>query len=104
AKLRAAALRALDPRRQNLFRRMPVPGVSSLTRKKCDHRAVRCLIVQECMAGFTLEHSDGHAPDALPRNAPVRTRGDHVGDALLAPRRSQTTFLISSSERLRSVP
>ncbi len=39
------------------------------------------------------EHGDRHAPDALPRDAPVGTRGDHVGDALLAPGRVPLHFL-----------
>src|SRR6202012_5808282 len=36
-----------------------------------------------------LAHEDGkrHAPDALARDAPVGPLGDHVGDAVFAPRR-----------------
>ena len=33
------------------------------------------------------EQRERHAPGALARNTPVRTIGDHVADAALAPRR-----------------
>src|SRR5208283_4111002 len=39
------------------------------------------------IATFTLKHGDGHTPEALTRNAPVGTRGNHVRDTLFAPRR-----------------
>ena len=54
---------------------------------RLDDELVDRWIVQELVAAFALEHRDGHAPDALARDAPVGTRGDHVGDALFAPRR-----------------
>ena len=36
---------------------------------------------------FAQEHRNGHVPDLLAADAPVGARGDHIGDALLAPGR-----------------
>src|SRR5208282_6180981 len=66
---------------------MPIPGVRALSCEQLDHGTIYRLVVQKFVAVLALEHSDGHTPEALPRDAPVRTCGNHVGDALLAPRR-----------------
>ena len=42
-------------------------------------------IVERFVALLAQKDRDGHAPDALARDAPVGPGGDHVGDALLAP-------------------
>ena len=44
----------------------------------------RCARMQRA-CDLVHEQRDRHAPDALPRDAPVRAIGDHAGDALLAP-------------------
>ncbi len=56
-------------------------------------------IVQRRVALLAEEDRDGHAPDALARDAPVGTRRDHVGDALLAPRRVPLDLLDSRRAR-----
>src|SRR5579872_1504355 len=48
--------------------------------------------MQDFAASLAEEHRDGHAPNALPRDAPVWTRRDHVADALFAPRRVPLNF------------
>ncbi len=55
--------------------------------KQIDEAAVDRGIVERLVALFAKEDRDGHAPDALARDAPVGPGGDHVGDALLAPGR-----------------
>src|SRR5208283_3262843 len=87
AELGAAALRTLCPRRQDVFCRMPVPGVGALPREQGDHRAIHRLVVQKLIAPFALKQGDRDAPNALARDAPVGPRSDHVRDALLPPSR-----------------
>src|SRR5205807_1572029 len=70
-----------------------VPGIGAFTGKQIDYCVVRFFRFQQLAAGFTEEDCDGHTPDALARDAPVRTGGDHVGDALFSPRGYPLYFL-----------
>ena len=54
-------------------------------REKIDHAVEDLAIGERLAALFAIENGDGHAPDALARDAPIGARGDHVGDALFAP-------------------
>jgi hypothetical protein len=56
-----------------------------LTEQVDDTRQCGC-IGERLIAAITVEDSDRDTPGALPRDAPIRTRGDHVGDTLFAPR------------------
>src|SRR5271165_7367912 len=89
----AAALRALGSRGQNLLGRMLVPGIRTFPSEQLDNGAIHRLAVQKFVAALALEHGDRHTPEALARDAPVRTRGNHVRDALLAPRRVPSDLL-----------
>ncbi len=64
-----------------------VPGFRALAVKEVDDFFVEACVLDGLVALFTEEDSDGHTPDALAGDAPVGTRGDHVGDALFAPGR-----------------
>ena len=85
AELRAAALGAGYAGRQQFGRGALVPDVGGVLGKEL-HDAVQDFAVGERFAAMVaVEDDDGHAPHTLARNAPIRARGDHVGDALLAP-------------------
>ncbi len=62
-----------------------VPNLGALFGKKLQNALIQDAIHQRLVAAFAKEDRDGDAPNALARDAPVRPRGDHVGDALLAP-------------------
>ena len=62
-----------------------VPGVGAFALEEGDERGVDGGVAERLVAFFAEEDGDGHAPDALAGDAPVRAGGDHVGDALLAP-------------------
>ena len=59
------------------------------------------MVVQGLAAGFTQEHRDWHAPNALARDAPVRAGLNHVGEPFFAPRRIPFHFF-DSFERARA--
>src|ERR1700730_13528271 len=49
--------------------------------------AVEDLAIGDGLAAFlAIENDDGHAPNTLPRDAPIGPRGHHVGDAFFTPR------------------
>src|SRR5207244_12143333 len=62
-----------------------IPGIGAEAAEEVNHFAIERRIIQRLAATFAQEHGDGHAPDTLARDAPVRASGDHVGDTLLAP-------------------
>ncbi len=62
-----------------------VPGVGALFSEEIDDALVDGFVVEGLAAFVAEEDGDGDAPDALARDAPVGTGGDHVGDALFAP-------------------
>ncbi len=64
-----------------------VPGFGAFAVEEVDDLAIERGVDDRLAAGFAQEDGDGHAPDALAADAPVGARGDHVGDALLAPGR-----------------
>src|SRR3990172_5029231 len=40
------------------------------------------------VTGFAMEYDDWHAPNSLTRNTPVRSIGNHIGNAFLTPFRN----------------
>ena len=87
AELRATAVGALASRRENLRRAVCVPGIRALAGKQLLHGAVRFLGLMQLVALRAEEDRNRHAPQTLTADAPVRSRGHHVGNALFAPRR-----------------
>ena len=84
APLRRAA-GALRSRRQQFLGGMRVPGVRAFALEKRQHVAQRREILQLLAARVAIKNDQRHAPEALPRNAPVRPLGDHVVNALVVP-------------------
>src|SRR6266436_5441714 len=77
----------MRPRRQQLFDRMCEPGIRTLTREPFTHeRMQRRVVVELLFALRAIQNHQRHAPESLPRNAPVRAFGDHVVDTLFSPR------------------
>src|SRR4051812_27871939 len=74
---------------------MPVPGIRAFFRKQLDNFPVHLWRAEQfvAVAVATEKYRDGNSPDALPRDAPIRTRLDHVADAQLAPLRVPLYFL-----------
>src|SRR5947209_3830655 len=64
-----------------------VPGIRARLPKQFNNSAVDRRIIQRLIASRTREHRDGHTPDSLPRDAPIRTRLNHIGNALFTPGR-----------------
>ena len=64
-----------------------VPGVGAFVFEEVDDALVDGFVVERGRGIFAEEDGDGDAPDALAGDAPVGAGGDHVGDAVLAPRR-----------------
>ena len=58
---------------------------ADLLDEQVDDELVDRRVFQRLAALAAKEDGDGHAPDALTRDAPVGTGGDHVGNAFLAP-------------------
>ena len=84
APLCAAAIAGGASRKQ-FFGGMRVPGVRAFFFKPANHLPKRGEILQPLAAFITIENHQRHAPDALPRNAPVGTMRDHLVNAFLAP-------------------
>ncbi len=84
---RAAAFGARVPRRQQLRRAPLVPDIRRVLGKERDDSVQNLAVRHRFAAALAVEHDDRHAPDALPRDAPVGAHRDHVGDALLPPLR-----------------
>ncbi len=83
--LGAAAVRTLNPGRKNRIGFRSEPCVGARASEQFDDPAIDLAIIQRLAAGFAQKDSDGHAPHALPRNAPIRPGGDHVRKSFLAP-------------------
>src|ERR1700741_466432 len=64
---------------------MLVPGVGALLFKPLHHIAERAKIFETFAAGIAIKNDDGHAPETLTRNAPVRALFDHFVHAVFAP-------------------
>src|SRR5262249_4312300 len=64
---------------------MGIPCLGALPTDQFDSGSGQLGVEQWLAAGFAVEHRYGHAPNTLARYAPVRTGGNHVGEALLAP-------------------
>src|SRR5262245_22618204 len=62
-----------------------IPDIGSMPAEQSNDRIENLTILHRLLAAVAIENDDRHAPGPLARNTPVRTRGDHVGDALLAP-------------------
>ena len=58
------------------------------------------IVVQLLAARVAIKNDQRHAPEALPRNAPVRPVGDHVVHALVAPFRHPFHFVDFRERRL----
>ena len=87
AEVRAAALRAGGIGRKQAGHIGCVPGLRAMILKQFHDLAVERGVQNRLVAAFAQENGDGNAPDPLAADAPVGSRGDHVGDALLAPGR-----------------
>ena len=61
-------------------------------------------IQQRLAANLAMENSNGNAPYSLPRDAPVRTSGNHIGDALFTPLRRPFHFLDFLEGALTQLP
>ena len=83
----ATAARAVRAGGQQLAGRPQVPGVGRFPAKNLHRVAQRGDVGQPLAALLAIKSDDGHAPKALPRDAPVWAHGDHVEDAALAPGR-----------------
>src|ERR1035438_1633078 len=70
-----------------------VPGLDAFAFKEVNDGAVKGRVEDGLLAAFAHEYGDVGAPDALPPDAPVGPRGDHVGDAFLAPGRVPAHFV-----------
>ncbi len=64
-----------------------MPRFRALILKQPHNLRVQRGIHNRFLAALAHEHRDRHSPDALPADAPVRPRRNHVRDPLLAPRR-----------------
>src|SRR5690606_30076754 len=82
-----AALRACLARWKDLAGCPLESGIGALPPEQVRHGGDGFLIDEMVAASFAGKDGDGHAPNSLPRDAPVGPLRDHVGDALLAPGR-----------------
>ena len=81
----SATTGTLGPGRNESISCRGVPSIGSGAREELHDGIIDFRIVQRFAAAFTEKDGDGHTPDALSRDAPVRTGGNHVGDAFFAP-------------------
>ena len=105
AEARAAALRALRPRGQEVLRLAGMPLVHAVTvAHDLGHVLDQALLEQQRAARRAVEGDDRHAPDALARDHPLGPVGDHVEDALLAPFRDPPDVVADRVERATAQP
>src|ERR1700723_3312753 len=64
-----------------------MPDLGAFFFEEREDAAVEGRILIRGVTAFAEEYGDGHAPDALARDAPVGPGGDHVRDALFSPGR-----------------
>ena len=83
----AAALRAAEALGQQRRGVAVVPGVGALALEHVRHAPRQLRTEQGLAAALAVERGDGHAPQALARDAPVGTGLDHVVDAVASPGR-----------------
>src|SRR5690349_252676 len=85
APLSGSTTGALWSWREQFFRSMFIPGVSAFFLTPFQNIA-ECLVILEARAArLAIKHDDGHAPETLPRNGPIRPLGDHFVHAVFAP-------------------
>src|SRR5258707_4652426 len=85
---------------------MLVPCVGAFLLEPFDDIPQRRVILQPLPATIAIENDDRDAPEALPRNAPVRALFDHLVHPVFAPR-SNPLHSVNLLERLlaqRSLP
>ncbi len=82
---RARATRADGPGGDEVARVTAPPGIGPLLAEDRRHQIETRRVEQRLPAAVALQRGDRHSPRALARDAPVRTMGEHVGHALLAP-------------------
>ena len=70
-----------------------IPDVGGVLAEESDNAIENGFVGEGFGAAFAIENSDGDAPDALARDAPIGARGDHVGHALFAPGGIPLNFL-----------
>ena len=74
------------PGGKQFFRGMLVPGVGAFFFEPFHDVAQRREIFQPLAARVAIKNDDRHAPETLPRDAPVRPLLDHFVNAFFAPR------------------
>ena len=70
---------------QHRVARDRMPGLRALAVEEVDNLAVQRCVENRLIASVAQEHCNRNTPDALTADAPVRPRGDHVGDAFFTP-------------------
>src|ERR1019366_10766848 len=81
----ASAVRALRACRKNRVGLGCKPGIGAGAGEKFDDLAIRSVVVERLAAALAQKNCDGDAPNALPRDAPVGARRDHVRQPLFTP-------------------
>ena len=89
----AAALGALAAGAHEFGGGFGIPNVGGVLAELRDDAIENRFIGEWLGAAFAIEDGDGHAPDALARDAPIGARRDHVGHALFAPGGIPLNFL-----------
>src|SRR5690348_14590923 len=79
------AATASRPFGQQFLGRMRVPGVRAFLFEPADHLPQRVKILEPLAALIAIEDHEGHAPYALPRNAPIGAMRNHLVNAFLSP-------------------
>src|ERR1051325_11808374 len=82
AELCRAAVAALRPGWKKLRGGLHVPSISSFPCKYLNDVRERMVIREKLITFCAIEHHNRHAPDALPRDAPVRPRREHIREPL----------------------
>src|SRR5271169_5573556 len=80
-------MRTLRAGRKNRVRFGGEPRVGAGASKEIDDLAIDRVIVEGLATTVAKKNSDRYAPHALPRDAPVGARGNHVREPLFTPRR-----------------
>src|SRR5580704_12291316 len=84
---------AVRSRRQQFFGGMSEPGVGAFAFKKRQNMAQHGGVLQLSAASVTIKNDQRHAPEALTRNAPIGTSGDHLPHAIVTPGREPLYFV-----------
>src|SRR5258708_740682 len=86
AEFGVAAVGASDAGTGQFCSRAVIPDIGGVFGDQGDDTIEDLSIGERVLTILAIENDDWHAPDALTGDAPIGARGDHVGDALLAPR------------------